>query len=279
MIASITDLLAAASPRLTPIERHLAELIAADPTIVAFGSIADLAASADVSRPSVNRFAVKLGFEHFAELQAHVRTEMTTQLQLKRPSDRMRRRRGRVAPIVDIQEALAQITSESDGDKITAAGAKLARARAVWLLSGETSIAGAGVLLSGLSMLRAGVVLVDDRSLVHHLASVARDDVAVALGFYRYRRWAVEATEALADQGARIIAITDGPLSPLANRANVRFDLTIPAVGPFDSSVPPVAIAELLVSAAATDLGKRAVRRIDKIEQMWADASTFVPDP
>ena len=51
----------------------------------------------------------------------------------------------------------------------------------------------------------------------------------------------------LADAGVAVIAITDNPLSPLVELTDTWCEVEIPAIGPFDSSVPVVAIAELLV--------------------------------
>jgi DNA-binding MurR/RpiR family transcriptional regulator len=274
VVASITDLVAQAADRLTPVERHLAEFVASNPTALAFATAAELAASVGVSRPSVVRFAVKLGFDGYGALQEHIRSQVT--LQLKRPTERIRRDADEGPSFANLQEALSLLTTDANAGKIATAAGELARARAVWLVSGETSTAGAQTFLSGLSILRTNVALLTERTAVRDLASVERGDVGVAIGFYRYRRWAVEVTQALADRRATVIAISDGPFSPLARNAKVRFDLTIPALGPFDSSVPPVAAAELLVAATAKALGQKATKRIDRIEAIWQATSTFI---
>jgi DNA-binding MurR/RpiR family transcriptional regulator len=267
-------LIAERSDRLTPVERRLAEVVAADPVAVLFGTAADLAARAVVSRPSVVRFARKLGFDGYASLQAHVRANLA--IDLDRPTKRIRDNESN-ASIVDIEDALAVVATES-AEKLTGAASRLARARAVWIVSGESSAAGAAALTSGLAMLRPAVTLLDERTFARQLASVGPGDVAIAIAFHRYRRWAVAATKSLAQRGAAVIAITDGPLSPLAPDATERFDLVVPAIGPFDSSIPPVALSELLVAATASALGRRALAHIDRIEEMWSTTSTFTAD-
>ena len=62
-----------------------------------------------------------------------------------------------------------------------------------------------------------------------------------------------------------MIAVTDGPLSPLASFTDHWCQVTIPAVGPFDSSVPVVAAAELLVAQVSRDLKASARDRIDRM--------------
>jgi DNA-binding MurR/RpiR family transcriptional regulator len=57
-----SELIAAAGDDLTPTERRVAEAVIDDPSLLAFGTVADLARQVGTSRPSVVRFAVKLGF-------------------------------------------------------------------------------------------------------------------------------------------------------------------------------------------------------------------------
>ena len=80
----------------------------------------------------------------------------------------------------------------------------------------------------------------------------------------------------LADLDVPIVAITDGPLSPLSSLTETRCELDVPAVGPFDSSVPAVIAAELLVSQVVTELGDEALNRIDRLEVFWQATDTFL---
>ncbi len=143
------------------------------------------------------------------------------------------------------------------------------------MITGETSRAGANAFLSGLSIVRPHVSLVEEHSVGTALADASQRDAAVAFDFYRYRQDAVDTTRAFAASGAEIIAITDGPLSPLAQLTETWLGINVPAVGPFDSSVPAVAVAELLVAHVARTLHVSATDRIDKTEAMWAATGTF----
>ena len=76
------------SERLTPTERRIAEAVLEEPTLLAFGTVSDLAGRVGTSRPSIVRFATKLGFEGYTHLQEQVRDGMSEQL--SRPSQRIR---------------------------------------------------------------------------------------------------------------------------------------------------------------------------------------------
>ena len=108
------------------------------------------------------------------------------------------------------------------------------------------------------------------------LCGAKQDDVAVVFDFSRYRRNSIRAAQTLAEHGVTIVAVTDSPLSPLAELTELRCELSIPAVGPFDSSVPAVIAAELIVSKVVQEMRDDARKRIDKLEAFWQSTDTFL---
>ena len=248
-----------------------------DPTLLAFGTVSDLAAKADTSRPSIVRFATKLGFDGYTDLQSWIRDGVARQL--SSPSQRIRRAAGNPSANRDaLALALQQALNNLPADRLPDLAKPIATAPNVWIISGETSLAGAHALNSGLSMIRPAVQLVEEHSTGRNLSSAAPGDVAVVFDFARYRRHAITAAQALHDLGVTIVAVTDGPLSPLAAMTQLWCELTIPAVGPFDSSVPVVAVVELLVAEVVNILGDSARQRIDRLESLWQATGTFLND-
>lgn len=272
---SIQDLIASVNDRLTPTERRIAEAVLGDPSLLAFGTVAELADRIGTSPPSIVRFAAKLGFDGYRDLQTSVQAGLADRL--SRPSERIRQAAESRTPIrASIEETVHRTFMDLDPVRLEALAAPIVRARSVWILSGETSLAGAHVLCSGLRMIRPNVVLVEAHSTARDLCSAGPGDVAVVIDFARYRRNAIAAARTLAELGVDIVAITDGPLSPLASLTETWCGLTVPAVGPFDSSVPAVTAAELLVARVAYDLGDAARERIDQLEAMWESTGTFL---
>ncbi|MBL4809441.1 MAG: MurR/RpiR family transcriptional regulator [Phycisphaerales bacterium] len=272
---SIQDLIAEISDRLTPTERRVAALVLEDPTLLAFGTVSDLANRAQTSRPSIVRFATKLGFDGYTDLQSWIREELSHQL--SSPSHRIRQQDGAVATIrAAIENSIHETFAALDERRLNALATPIAKARNVWILSGETSMAGAVALHSGLSMIRPDVHLVQEHSTGRQLSSATKADTAVVFDFARYRRNSITSARALAKIGVKIVAITDGPLSPLASLTKTWCELKIPAVGPFDSSIPAVMTAELLVAQVVKQLGTEAHKRIDRLEELWQTTGTFL---
>ena len=274
---TIPILIAQAGKRLTPTERRIAEVVLEEPTLLAFGTVATLAERVGTSRPSIVRFATKLGFEGYTGLQEHVRRDLSKQL--SRPSDRVRHSEGSIAPArLAMESALATVFEALGGGRLERMARPIAQAPNVWILTGETSRAGAYALQSGISMVRSHVRLIEEHSSGRDLSSAARGDVAVVFDFARYRRHSITAARELAAQGVHIVAITDGPLSPLAQLTEDWCALFVPGIGPFDSSVPAVAVAELLVAQVAHQLQDQAQERITRTESLWEATGTFLAD-
>lgn len=272
---STPDLVAAVSRELTPTERRIAREVLDEPTLLAFGTVSDLASRVGTSRPTIVRFANKLGFDGYTQLQRHVRSDLSHRL--ARPSERIRHDKKVALPArAAVNNALASVFKATEGDRLAVLAKPVVRAANVWILSGETSQAGAHALHSGLSMVRPGVRSLEEHSFGTDLSDAGPQDAAVVFDFFRYRRQVSNATRVFADAGVAVVAITDSPLSPLVEMAATWCEIEVPAIGPFDSSVPAVAIAELLVSHVAKSLHQEATARIDRIEALWEETKVFL---
>jgi DNA-binding MurR/RpiR family transcriptional regulator len=272
---STLDLVAAVSSELTPTERRIAEAVLAEPTLLAFGTVSDLADRVGTSRPSIVRFANKLGFEGYTPLQQHVRSDLSHRL--SRPRERIRADDKTAPPVGNvINGAISSVLEALAAGQIDELAKSVVRAEKVWILSGETSQAGAHALHSGLSMVRPGVRGLEEHTFGTDLSDAGPGDVAVVFDFFRYRRQVVNAACTFANAGVTIVAFTDSPLSPLAELAESWCQIEVPAVGPFDSSTPVVFMCELLVARVAQQLQDDATDRIDRIETLWEETETFV---
>ena len=272
---STLDLVAAVSSELTATERRIAEAVLAEPTLLAFGTVSDLADRVGTSRPSIVRFANKLGFQGYTLLQQHVRSDLSQQL--SRPSERIRRDDKTAPPVRDVINAgIASVLDAFEAGRVAELAKPVVRANNVWILSGETSQAGAHALHSGLSMVRPGVRTLEEHSFGTDLSDAGPGDTAVVFDFFRYRRQVATAARIFANAGVTVVVITDSPLSPLVELADTWCQIKVPAIGPFDSSSPVVVMCELLVARVAQELQDDAKNRIDRIEALWEDTEVFL---
>jgi DNA-binding MurR/RpiR family transcriptional regulator len=177
---------------------------------------------------------------------------------------------------VAINDAITSVFDAIEGDRLAELADPVVRAERVWIVSGETSQAGAHAFHSGLSMVRPRVQTLQEHSYASTLSDAGPRDAAVVFDFYRYRRQVLAAAKVLADAGVTVVAITDSPLSPLVELADTWCQIEVPAIGPFDSSIPVVAMGELLVEQVAKALKDDATNRIDRIETLWEKTEVFL---
>jgi len=264
---------------LPPSERRVAELVLADPEAVAFGTVAEVATTAETSGPTVVRLATRLGYGGFADLQDAVRSEIGERL---RPAaDRIRERPvhnalGR-SLAADLENVHATLEAVEPAAFRTAVTLLTAPSRPVAVLSGEATHGIAHVLATDLAMLRRGVDLVagSEVAVGRALALLPPRAVIVAVDLRRYERWVLRAVSAASARGAKLIAVTDSAISPLATDADAAFVVAAASPGPFDSQVGTLSLVNALVAAVAARLRRSATGRLDRVEAAWREADAL----
>jgi len=269
-----------AGATLTPAERRVAEVVLAQPQLVAFGTVADLAEAATSGAATVVRLASKLGFDGFTGLQASVQHALANQLRpaaerIREPAATDVIGRHQQLEIENVATTLGALSAEALADVVAHLADVGAR---VLVLSGDASLGVARQMIGDLSSLRDGVVLVDGNDVaVRRAVALARaGDVLLVLDLRRYDRWVIEATKAARSNGAWIVAITDSLLSPLASLAERTLTVAAAGGGPFDSHVGTLALANVLVAGVADRLRAHAADRLDRTEAAWRAGSSLV---
>lgn len=279
LLAEIDKRIADVAEALTPTERRIASLLSDDPTAVAFLTVADLAGRVGTSPPTIVRFATKLGFVGYGELQSSAQRDLTARLGT--PTERIQQ-----APPADASAAARRAAKDALEETFAGldqrllpsmAGTIAGTSGAVWIVASETSSPVAHILAANLRLIRTGVRHLDGSTAAVAAAIVEAEpgDAVIAIDFERYETTVVETTTRLAEAGATVVALTDGPLSPLATLADRWAAITVPAVGPFDSALPVLAVVEALTAEVAALIRDDAAVRLDRIEQSWLAYGVF----
>ncbi len=276
------DAVAAALERLSPAERRVADVVMRDPEGVAFGTVAEVAARARTSGPSVVRLADRLGYRGFVGLQAAVRRELRGRLRPAVERVRARPASDVVAHVLATeQENLRQTLDGLDRRAFEAAVARLADVdRRVTIIASDQA-SGIGRLFAGeLAIVRDGVRVVEGSEfrVVTQLARLERGDTVVLMDLRRHERWVVETSRRVAAAGAARIVLVDSEVSPLAEGALAVLPVAAAAAGPFDSHVGMLAAANALIAAVAARLRRTLTRRIDVLESTWVASGALVED-
>jgi DNA-binding MurR/RpiR family transcriptional regulator len=267
---------------LPPAERRVAELVLADPSLAAFGTVAELGRRARTSGATVVRLAGRLGYDGWVGLQSEVRASLDHHL---RPaSERIRE--------PDVRDVLAA-TAAREADNVhrtldavdraaftRAVGLLADRRRTVRVVAGSAQDGIGRLLADDLDLLRPGVVRVSGSpvAVASRLAHTQPGDVLVAIDLRRYERWVLGAAATTTTAAGSVIALTDSRLSPLARDAEETFVVTAEGAGPFDSHVGTLALANALATGVAARLRRSATDRLDRVESAWRAAAALT-DP
>jgi RpiR family carbohydrate utilization transcriptional regulator len=215
----VRDRIAEIMDRLSPAERKVAELVAADPAGTVSATVASLAKSAGVSEPTVVRFCRSLGLDGFADLRmALVRAEG------RGAAPRMHRRIEPGTPVPEaagavFDTAIAALTGARaalDPQAIERSALALVRASRVEIWGYGASAAVAEDLAHKLFRVCRGVVARSDPHMqAMAAATLDGDAVALCVSHTGRSREIVEVAGLASASGATVLAITR-PGSPLA---------------------------------------------------------------
>ncbi len=286
-MSEVADRIAQRREALSPAERRVAEVVLRRPEGVAFGTVAEVAAVADTSGATVVRLSTRLGYQGFSDLQASVRDAIGARL---RPAvERIRTEVGPAGAEVvarTLQTELDNLRRTLDAVDPAAFGRAVDLladpARAVRVLAGDAQAGIGAVLATDLGILRPDVAEAQGSpaAVVRRLAPLGGGPppVVVAVDLRRYERWVVDAARQAVAAGAALVAVTDSPLSPLAEGAEATFAVTAEGAGPFDSHVGTLALVNALVSGVAARLRRSATDRLDALEARWRESGALL-DP
>lgn len=195
--------------------------------------IQQLAASCQVQPSAVVRFAKHFGFSGFSEMQLVFREGLTRQLA---PS---RNYRSRIRDIIDSgagslssveiareflagsQAAMHELEANLDEATFTKAVNMLRETDCIWIAASRRSFPIAVYLDYALQHTDKRVCLMSGLGNMHlgQMRSVRPGDVMLAISFAPYAEETLAAVAVAQERGARVIAITDSRMSPLAKEA------------------------------------------------------------
>lgn len=266
----LKDAIARAYPDMSKQLQRIARFALEKPADLALGTVAAVADATEVQPSAMIRFANALGYRGFSDMQQVFRGHLVERSASYRERiDVLRRKQlnGQRAPA----GVLHQLVGDSVGElghleesiaeaDLKAAVKLLAGADRIHVLAQRRSFPVASYLAYALGQLELKTHLLDGAGgmLQESLRSIDKGDVLLVASFRSYSAEVVEAARASAARGVPVVAITDGPLSPLAEPAKVCFELADDSSRPFRSLVAPLCLAQALVMSTGHHLAEKS---------------------
>jgi DNA-binding MurR/RpiR family transcriptional regulator len=259
------------------------------PLEVALLSMREQARRAGVPPATMSRIAKRLGFDGFEALKAvHAKLirEPGPSYQSKAQKLMSRQKGHREGPlIVEMLQAFAHQFDALAGGPFTTsieeAAETLSNAGRVFCLASRACFSVAFLYHYIRSLVGADSVLLDSAggTGVDALRTATSDDALLAISVSPYTRQTLDAALFAAERSARVVAITDSVLSPLARMADTAIIIPTETASFFPSMTPALAAAECLAALVAVKRGEPALAALAESERQLSAFGAYLTIP
>ena len=105
---------------------------------------------------------------------------------------------------------------------------------------------------------------------------LAEGDVLVGISFPRYTSRTIEAMELARKKSATLVAITDGPLSPLHATSDLCLTAKSDMASFVDSLAAPLSLINALIVALSQRKRQQVAANFDHLEEIWAQYNVYL---
>ena len=258
-------------------QRMIARYIEEHSEQVAFMTASKLGQTVGVSESTVVRFATEIGYSGYPALQQAmqemIRSKMTSVQRLERtsstiPMDRL------LDEVLDQDIDILKRTKENvDHEAFYQAADALVNAKKVFVLGALATF-----MAHYLRLVFDTVHLVEatsEATILQQMVHVGEGDAVIAISFPRYSKKAVKTMKYASSRSATTVAITDSPLSPLAQYASHVLLARSDMVSFVDSLVGPLSIINALIVTVAIRKKEQVADTLRKIESIWDEYGIY----
>ncbi len=263
-------------------QRTIARYIQENPDRVAFMTASKLGATVGVSESTVVRFATEIGYSGYPALQQAmqemIRSKLTSVQRLEMTSRNIGPDKLLDAVLDQDIDILKRTKENIDREAFNRAADALVGAKKVYVLGAGSSLALATFLAHYLRLIFDTVQLVEatsEATILQQIIRAGQGDAVIAISFPRYSKKAAKTLRYASDRGMVTVAITDSPLSPLAEHAAHLLLARSDMVSFVDSLVGPQSVINALIVAMAIRKKQEVAGTLKKIESIWDEYGVY----
>lgn len=267
--------------RLSKGQKLIAEYILKNYDKAAFMTAAKLGVSVGVSESTVVRFANELGFSGYPKLQKAlqelIKNKLTTvqRLELRNDyfSDGDALKGVLKADMENIRATLEKINENVFEDVVKS----IFEAKRIYIIGLRSSTALSEFLGFYLNIILQNVKVVSYgiSDVFEQMINVSEGDLVIGIGFPRYAAKTIDALAFSQDRGAKVVALTDSLLSPLATKADYTLIAQSNMASFVDSLVAPLSV----INALIITVGMREKENISNVfaglEEIWQNYNVY----
>lgn len=248
----------------------------------AFMTASKLGSTVGVSESTVVRFASEIGYDGYPQLQRAlqemIRNRLTSVQRMEVTTDQI----GTTDVLFKVLnmdiEKIRRTLEETSREEFNGAVDDIISAKTIYIMGVRSSSALAVFLSTYFHYIFDNVIMIDTSStseLFEQILRIGKGDVFIALSFPRYSKKTIHAAEYCYNQGAKVIAITDSRLSPIAENAH-RLLLARSDMASFvDSLVAPLSIINALIVSIGLKKKAEIADTFERLEKIWDEYNVY----
>ena len=270
---------------LTPELKKAAKFIRENPEDVGLNSMRTVAKGAGVKPATVSRLSKRLGFVEYGRFREPFRQRLRKiEPQFARGVESAQQRGGgdheellselRTREIANIEGTLSHYNYPA----LMEAAETMHQSRRVYVLGLRGAYGPAFLFYYAYQLFQENSRLVDTRAgiFADQLRGIGDEDSLLVISFPPYTQLTIDAVHYAAEAGARIVAITDNAVSPVASAAGHTIITRNQSASFYHSFIGALAVTQALITLLVTKKGGDAVRiareaeiQLSKISAYW----------
>ena len=267
--------------KLSKSHRRIAECIVSHYDKAAFMTASRLGEYVGVSESTVVRFASALGYEGYPQLQKAlqelIRHRLTASQRFEMTSDMDQTQVLSKVLKADMQNIRSTI-DELDVQVFENVVERILNANDIYVLGLRASAPLAQFLTHYLKFVFKNVHLVTSgiSDVFEQLSRIDEGDLLIGISFPRYSARTLEAMQFARSRNATLVAITDGPLSPLHSAADLCLTAKSEMTSFVDSLAAPLSVINALIVALGQRRRQQVTQYFDQLEDIWDEYKVYL---
>lgn len=267
--------------RLSKGHRRIAEYIVEHYDKAVFMTASRLGEKVGVSESTVVRFASALGYEGYPQLQRAlqelVRHRLTAVQRFEMASDIDQSEVLRTVLRADMQNIRTTI-EDIDAVAFDEVVERITNAKKLYVMGVRSAAPLAQFLGYYLSFIFDNVRVVGESTtdVFEQISRISEDDLLIGISFPRYSTRTLEAMQFAKARGAQVVALTDGPMSPLHSVASQCLTARTDMASFVDSLAAPLSVINALVVAVGLRKRDELSEHFRLMEGIWDEYKVYL---
>jgi DNA-binding MurR/RpiR family transcriptional regulator len=248
----------------------------------AFMTASKLGEEVGVSESTAVRFATKLGFEGYPELQKIlqdlIKSKLTSVQRIAVSSSRISPDNVLKSVLQSDMDKIKNTLEQIDQKEFNTIVQCILEARKIYILGVRSSAALASFLGFYFNLIFDNVRLVHTTSVSEMFEQIVRadkGDVIIGISFPRYSKRTIKAMEFAKNKGCTVIAITDSKKSPVAINSDYSLIAKSDMASFVDSLVAPLSVINALIVSIGYKKENEVYQIFEHLEKIWDEYQVY----